>query len=120
MYVELSTGANHNGPAWICYVSLSKSKRTKYFNGKALKQYSGTHSNHYDFETGEEYWLSGIKKKGTNRHWAGKGKIQVDESAVEEFLEIKELKELDINKYEIVHLNNEVDLKYFTKLENSN
>jgi len=65
MYIELCTGFNHNGPAWVGYVRFSKSKRTKYFNGMGLKQESGTYSNHYDLETGDEYWLSGIKKRGS-------------------------------------------------------
>ena len=32
-YIELKTGHDDNGPAWIARVKLSKSKRTIYFNG---------------------------------------------------------------------------------------
>ena len=39
-----------------------------------------------DIETGEEYWISGVKKRGTNRHWAGIGVIQMDRRAVDEYL----------------------------------
>ncbi len=44
---------------------------TLYFNGKALKRSTQSGSgNYYDVETTESYWLSGVKKKGGDRHWA--------------------------------------------------
>jgi hypothetical protein len=43
-----------------------------------------------NISSGESYWISGIKKIGTNRHWASKGnpKVIVDKDAKEEFLVI--------------------------------
>ena len=35
-YIELKTGYNDDGPAWIAHVELSRSMRTVYFNGRAL------------------------------------------------------------------------------------
>ena len=74
-YIERKTGYADNGPAWIARVRLSKSGRTVYFNGKALKRTGGQGipGNHRDIETGDEYWVSGVKKRGVNRHWAGSG-----------------------------------------------
>jgi hypothetical protein len=64
-YIELKTGYTDNGPAWIARVKLSKSGRTIYFNGKALKRVAGggISGNHYDIQTGHEYWVSGVKKR---------------------------------------------------------
>jgi len=39
-----------------------------YFDDRALKRFNGIQGNFYDVETLEEYWISGIKKDGTNRH----------------------------------------------------
>ena len=40
-YIELKSGYNGDGPAWIARVKMSQSGRTVYFNGRALKQGSG-------------------------------------------------------------------------------
>jgi len=37
-------------------------------------------------QTAEEYWVSGVKKSGLDRHWAGSGKVSIQTSAVEEYL----------------------------------
>ena len=69
--------------AWIARVWPSSSGRTLYFNDLALKRCSGADSNHYDLVTGEDYWVSGVKKKGSNRHWAGGGPILIEQSLVD-------------------------------------
>jgi hypothetical protein len=71
------------GMAWIARVWPSSSGRTLYFNDMALKRYSGSDCNHYDLVTGEKYWVSGVKKRGSNRHWAGGGPIRIEQSLVE-------------------------------------
>lgn len=87
MYVELKTGFNDNGPAWIGYVQASKSGRTLYYHGRRLQRSarSGAGANHYDLDTGDSYWVSGIKKNGEDRHWAGSGPVEVDADAREEY-----------------------------------
>lgn len=40
-YIELKTGFGSSGPAWISRVTLSRSKTTVYFNGRALKKVRG-------------------------------------------------------------------------------
>ena len=48
-YAELKTGHNDNGPAWIGSIQMSRSGRTIFFNGKALKRTGRPVSgNHYD------------------------------------------------------------------------
>ncbi len=83
---------------------MSKTGRTVYFNGKAFGRSTGggVSGNHYDVETGEEFWISGVKKRGTNRHWAGSGRIAIEAVAVGEYLELTGQSELDHSIYEVV------------------
>ncbi len=88
IYVELKTGYSDNGPAWVGFAGYSKSGATTYFNGQAFKSLrgSGISGNYYETESGDEYWISGIKKTGQDRHWAGSGKIEIDKDAVSKYL----------------------------------
>lgn len=85
MYIELKSGYSDDGPAWIGYVQTSKSRRTVYFNDHAFQRCTGCGYNHIDVESGETYWLSGVKKRESNRHWDGRGKIFIDRQAVPEY-----------------------------------
>ena len=105
MYVELKTGYSDDGPAWIGKASFSKTGRTIYFNGKAFLG-GRIGGNHLEWESRDEYWMSGVKKDGSDRHWAGSGKINIDRSVISEYLEIIKKSELPMNKFEIVELNN--------------
>jgi len=80
----------------------------------ALKRCSGNDSNHYDLVSGEDYWVSGVKKKGTNRHWTGGGPICIEESLVEWYeahveqknpsglIKIPDLAKPDISKFNAI------------------
>lgn len=98
-YLELKTGYGDNGPAWIGNVRESRSGRTLYFNDHAFQKYNGISGNYYDIETGEEYWISGVKKNGHDRHWAGSGQIVIDRKVVEEYLQITGRTELDPRQF---------------------
>ena len=104
-YVELKSGFADNGPAWIGHVKASKSGRTIYFNGMALKRLrgQGIKGNHWNLETHDEYWVSGIKKDGQDRHWVGSGKIMIEAAAVEEYLRTVDQTELDSSRFTVVH-----------------
>jgi len=117
-FIELKTGYNDDGPAWIGHVQLSRSGRTVYFNGKALKRGRGISANHFDIETGEQYWISGIKKNGEDRHWAGTGKITIEASAVDEYLKISGKKRLDRTKFTVSHAIKPTDPSRFLHVEN--
>lgn len=101
MYIELKTGYSDNGPAWIGKVTFSKTGKTIYFNGQAFKRIkgSGISGNYFDIETGDEYWISGIKKDSQNRHWAGSGKISIEEDVVDEYKKLIDVEELNENQY---------------------
>jgi len=103
-YIEKCTGADHDGPAWIAYVLTSRSGRTIYFDGRALRAARGVggSASHFDLETGEAYWVSGVKQDGSNRHRAGAGKILVERSAVPELLAHTDRAQLDDSLYQVI------------------
>lgn len=114
-YIELKTGHAHNGPAWIARVEFSKSGKTVYFNGKALK--GNAHGACRDIETNEIYWISGVKKDGENRHWYGNGKIMVDREAIDELLAVLRVSKLDPKRFIIVDIP-KTDKSRFAVIEN--
>lgn len=118
-YIELKTGYDDNGPAWIGRVRLSKSGQTVYFNGKAFKRGSNDPSgNHHDLETGDAYWISGIKKDSEDRHWAGSGRITIEAAAVPEYLEAIGATELDRSRFVVSEDIQPADPARFHALEN--
>lgn len=115
-YIELKTGYSDDGPAWIGRVEFSKSGKTIYFNGRAFK--GNGHGFCTDLETKEIYWISGVKKNGQDRHWAGKGKIMIDRKIVKDYLEFVQLTNLDPQKYVVVEIG-DTDKYKFTLMENA-
>jgi hypothetical protein len=118
-YIELKSGFGDNRPAWIGMAEFSKTGRTVYFNGKAFKNSNarGISGNYYDIENGDEYWISGIKKNGTDRHWAGCGKIMIDRKVVDLYLSLVDFDVLDKNRFELVNIK-PTDKQKFAELEN--
>ena len=76
MYIEAKTGCNDDGPARIERVTFSKTGKRIYYKGKAFQDLRGRgiSGNYSDIETGEEYWASGPKKSGEDRHWLAQAK----------------------------------------------
>ena len=115
-YIELKTGYSDDGPAWIGKVEFSKSGKSVYFNGHALK--GNGHGHCSDLETNEIYWISGVKKNGQDRHWCGKGKIMIDKNVVNEYLKLAELDLLEPKRYEVVNII-ATEKQKFINIENS-
>ena len=86
MYVERKAGAL-TGEAWIGRAALSRTGRTIYFHGLHLQRLStgGYKANHYDIASGEEYWVSGPKRKGGDRLYGERVPVHVDEDVREEY-----------------------------------
>ncbi|GAA4282283.1 hypothetical protein GCM10022260_27060 [Gaetbulibacter aestuarii] len=118
-YIELKSGFENTGPAWIGMAEFSKSGRTVYFNGRALKnsKAQGITGNYYDIENGDEYWISGIKKNGTDRHWVGGGKIMIDRNVVDLYLSKVNFDILDKNRFVLTDIK-PTDKQKFEELEN--
>ena len=119
MYIELKTGYSDDGPAWIGYVKTSKSKKTIYFNDHAFQKLVGGCSNYVDIENGDEYWISGLKKRESNRHWAGRGKIAIDRRAIKKYLELIGEKELPMNLFAIVDIEDRFPIERINQLSNA-
>lgn len=87
MYLELKTGHDDKGPARIGRVSFSRSGRTIYYKDKKFLSIggSGIGANYLDVQSGEEYWISGPKRNGADRHCWGSGPIEIDADVAEEY-----------------------------------
>jgi hypothetical protein len=118
-YIELKTGYSGNGPAWIARVTASKSGRTVYFNGRALKRMKGggVAGNYIDVTTGEEFWISGIKKNAKDRHWTGSARISIQENVVHKYLSIIRAAKVDLSKY-VIFEPVTTDIAKFREAEN--
>lgn len=87
MYMENKTQGGDSGPARIGRVQFSRSGRSILYRGKRFERIKGggIGSNYVDVETGDEYWISGVKKNREDRHWAGSGPVEIDDDAREEY-----------------------------------
>ena len=75
--------------------------------------------NYVDMETGESLWVSGVKKNGEDRHWAGSGKVLVEAAALSEYLQTIGAKTLDKSRCEVTDSIRETDIARLTKLANA-
>ncbi|MDR3700421.1 MAG: hypothetical protein P4L56_12335 [Candidatus Sulfopaludibacter sp.] len=117
-YIELKTGYEDNGPAWIGYVTTSRTGRTVYFNGHALGKGSSWEGGNYS-ENGNSYWVSGVKKNGKDRHWAGSGKVLIEAAAVAEYLKTIGATSLDKSRLAVTHSIVQTDIEKFERLANA-
>jgi len=87
VYIELKTGHADDGPARIGRVTFSKTARTIYYRDLKLRRIKrgGIGSNYIDVETGDEYWVSGVKENRQDRHWAGSGRVEIDADVRDEY-----------------------------------
>lgn len=125
-YIELKSGYNNDGPAWIGYVTKSKSGQTLYFDNKAFQSQKGyqgafNNSNYFEIISKDEYWISGIKKQGSNRRTGYSGKTFIEKRAVKEYCAIKEIKQIPKGKFEIVEYGktNNKEIENTEELRNS-
>jgi hypothetical protein len=123
-YIELKSGYSDNGPAWIAYVQQSKTGRTLYFNGRGLMKLKGQRrgesgGNYIDMETGESFWVSGVKMNEQDRHWGGSGKVLIEPAAVVEYLETIKATALDTSRCEVTNSIRQTDIERLSQLANS-
>ena len=91
MYVENKGGLIDGASARIGWVEFSKSGRTVYYRGRSLAAIGGrgVSGNFMDEATSEEYWISGVKKRGSNVHPAEKVRAVVDDDAAGEYARVR-------------------------------
>lgn len=86
MYIECKAGGL-TGPARIGRVTFSKTGRTLYYRGQTFQSLKGAgfKSNYYCLETGEDYWISGPKRRGGDALYGGGTPIEIDDDVREEY-----------------------------------
>jgi hypothetical protein len=88
MYIELKTHecGNDAGPARIGRVTFSKTGSTMYYQGKSFQRANLSCGNYRERDTGDDYWISGPKKKGGDRYpWAQRAPVEIDDDVREEY-----------------------------------
>ena len=91
MYVENKSGDIDGVAARIGWVGFSKSGQSVYYRGRELHKIKGggIRGNFLDAATGDEYWVSGVKARGSNTHYAESTKCQVDDDAAQEYQRVR-------------------------------
>jgi hypothetical protein len=83
MYIE----NKETGEARIGRVAFSRTYNTVYYQSLVLQR-AGSEKikgNFFNAKTGEEYWVSGCKKRGGDAHWAERVPVTIDEDVAEEY-----------------------------------
>jgi hypothetical protein len=86
MYIEYK-GGGLTGPARIGRVTYSKTLATIYYQGKEFRSLKGDgfKANYYDVDTGEEYWISGPRRDGSDALYRTNIGAAIDEDVREEY-----------------------------------
>jgi hypothetical protein len=84
MYIERKA-EDLSGDARIGRVTFSKTGRTIYYDGKTFQRFTGFKANHYDVETGDEYWISGPRKDGADRLYGEALPVEIDDDVRDEY-----------------------------------
>ena len=86
MYIERKADSL-NGPARIGRVTFSQTGRTLEYGGRRFqKSKSGFKWNHFDVESGDEYWISGPRRDGQDRLYPKSSQpVEIDEDIREEY-----------------------------------
>ena len=75
--------------------------------------------NYVDMQTGESFWVSGVKKDGKDRHWAGSGKVLVEDAALSDYLKAIGAKTLDRSRCDVTDAIRQTDIKKLSQVANS-
>jgi len=86
MYIEYK-GEGLHGSARIGRVTFSRTGATLHYGGKTFGRLGGRgfKANYRDLETGEEYWISGPRRDGTDRLYKSNWPVEIDEDVREEY-----------------------------------
>lgn len=75
--------------------------------------------NYVDMVSGEAFWVSGVKKNGAGRHWAGSGRVLVEAAALSDYLKVIGTKALDKSRCEVTNSIRQTDVERLSRLANS-
>ena len=89
-YIERKAGSLE-GPARIGWVTFSKTGKTIRYGGQEFRSLkgSGYKCNYFDVDTGDEYWISGVRKDRQDRLYGGRlDEVEIDDDAKEEYFRL--------------------------------
>lgn len=89
MYVENKNGEIDGANGRVGWVTFSRTGRTVYYRGLELAKGSGIRGNFFDVASRDEYWISGVKKRGSNVHYAEQTTVAIDEDALKAYSELR-------------------------------
>ena len=86
MYIERKAGAL-TGDARICRVTFNRTGRTIFYREQVFRRIFGGafKSNYQEEATGEDYWISGPKRRGGDRMYGSALPVAVDEDVRAEY-----------------------------------
>lgn len=87
MYIESKAQGLSGGSARIGRVAFSKTGKTIYYRDQTFQRLPqcGIKSNYYDRKTGEDYWISGPKKDGSDRLYGERVPVEIDDDVRDEY-----------------------------------
>ena len=91
MFVENKKSPIDGHRARIGWVMFSKTAKTIYYRGRFLSRIKGggSRGNYVCEQTGEQYWVSGVTKAGSNLHFSRTSAFHVDDHAVDAYNALK-------------------------------
>jgi hypothetical protein len=86
MYIERKAG-ELTGAARIGRVTFSKTGKTLTYRGMSFQSLKGFgfKANYVELESGEQYWISGCKKDGSDRLYGERVPVGIDEDVRAEY-----------------------------------
>ena len=86
MYIERKAG-ELTGPARIGRVRFSRTGRMLYYRGQRFQSLKGRgfKANYYDVDTGDDYWISGCHRDGSDRLYGERLPTAIDDDVREEY-----------------------------------
>ncbi|MGC2638048.1 MAG: hypothetical protein WA294_12775 [Acidobacteriaceae bacterium] len=96
-YGKESVGGGLHGTARIGRATFNRTGATLRYRGKSFQRLKGAgfKANYFDVETGEQYWISGPRRDGTDRLYKSDWPVEIDEDVREEYwCEIRKRPEL--------------------------
>jgi hypothetical protein len=95
MYIEHKAELS-GGEARIGRVFFSKRGKTLYYGGKSFQSLKGRalKANYFEVGSGDEYWISGCKRDGSDRLYGERVPVEIDEDVrVEYWTDVRGLPE---------------------------
>ena len=91
MYIEMKDGDIDGAAARIGWITLGAGGLSAFYRGRTLWRMRGdeTRGSIFDDGSGGEYWISGIKKRGTHAHFAERVAVRIDPDARYEYQRVR-------------------------------